>query len=157
MQQGIFAHGDNAVAYFNSEKLADKSSLVSQPPDEDIEEADLRQKWRKIVANDGDQGEIDDSLVSAGVANGSAGLKINKIKETVHSHGYQKTKQGYDNLLPAHTSIADIAKGRAKTGDEGRMAKPTEDNSANNQEYQEVLGVERKIPEVLDHGKACTD
>ena len=34
------------------------------------------------------------------------------------------------------------------------MAEPAENNSTNDQKYQEVLGVERKISEILDHGKA---
>ena len=126
---------------------------MSQRLDEDIKKANLRKKWREIVTDDRNQSEIDDCRVSARAADGSAGLKINEVKETMQSHSYQKAQQGYDNLLPAHPGIADIAKGRAKTGDEGRVAEPAENDSANDQENQEVLGVESKIPEVLDQAK----
>src|SRR5205809_7122836 len=103
---------------------------MSQPSDEDVEETQLHQKWRKIVAYDSYQGIIDDYRVSIRVSNCFAGLKINKIKERVHPNGYKKPKQGYDNLLLSYASITHVAKRCSKTCDERRIAKPAKNNSA---------------------------
>src|SRR5438270_12774880 len=53
--------------------------------------------------------------------------------------------------------MANVAKRGAKARDKGGMTEPPQNNAANNQENQEVFGVQRKIIEVFDHRKARAD
>jgi len=64
LQQSIFAHRHNAFAHLYRQELANHCRLMSQRLDEDVQQANLCQERRHIIADNGSQGKIDNGRVA---------------------------------------------------------------------------------------------